>query len=66
MVVLLDSQMASRLLWASRAASYLRIQVTHRGFASGKLIQTYRFPLFLDHFSFIDLLYVFHNDPLER
>ncbi|BFG28429.1 hypothetical protein CerSpe_147030 [Prunus speciosa] len=26
--------MASRLLWASKAASYLRIQVTHRGFAS--------------------------------
>ncbi|KAM1123012.1 hypothetical protein ACFX13_004548 [Malus domestica] len=26
--------MASRLLWASRAASYLRIQTTHRGFAS--------------------------------
>jgi hypothetical protein len=28
--------MASRLLWASRAASYLRISVSHRGFASGK------------------------------
>ncbi|KAG6736104.1 hypothetical protein POTOM_061194 [Populus tomentosa] len=26
--------MASRLLWASRAASYLRISVSHRGFAS--------------------------------
>ncbi|CAK7337007.1 unnamed protein product [Dovyalis caffra] len=26
--------MASRLLWASRAASYLRISVAHRGFAS--------------------------------
>ncbi|KAB2601683.1 glycine cleavage system H protein 2 [Pyrus ussuriensis x Pyrus communis] len=26
--------MASRLMWASRAASYLRIQTTHRGFAS--------------------------------
>ena len=29
------SNMASRLLWASRAASYLRISVFHRGFASG-------------------------------
>ncbi|KAG6753384.1 hypothetical protein POTOM_042412 [Populus tomentosa] len=28
--------MASRLLWASRAASYLRISVSHRGFASGE------------------------------
>ncbi|KAB5532339.1 hypothetical protein DKX38_019009 [Salix brachista] len=28
--------MASRLLWASSAASYLRISVSHRGFASGK------------------------------
>lgn len=27
--------MASRLLWASRAASYLRLSVSHRGFASG-------------------------------
>ncbi|KAK3432360.1 hypothetical protein EUGRSUZ_E04249 [Eucalyptus grandis] len=26
--------MASRLLWASRAASYLRISVAHRGFAT--------------------------------
>ncbi|KAF7842549.1 Glycine cleavage system H protein 2, mitochondrial [Senna tora] len=26
--------MASRLLWASRAASYLRISVSHRGFAT--------------------------------
>ena len=29
------SKMSSRLLWASRAASYLRISVFHRGFASG-------------------------------
>lgn len=27
--------MASKLLWASRAASYLRISVFHRGFATG-------------------------------
>ena len=27
--------MSSRLLWASRAASYLRISAFHRGFASG-------------------------------
>ncbi|KAL3741087.1 glycine cleavage system H protein 2, mitochondrial [Eucalyptus grandis] len=26
--------MASRLLWASRAASYLRVSVAHRGFAT--------------------------------
>ncbi|XP_015883950.1 glycine cleavage system H protein 2, mitochondrial isoform X2 [Ziziphus jujuba] len=26
--------MASRLLWASRVASYLRVSVSHRGFAS--------------------------------
>lgn len=40
----IHSQMASRL--ASRAASYLRIQVTHRGFASGELIKIAAF-LFL-------------------
>jgi len=43
--------MASRLLWASRAASYLRISVSHRGFASGKFhSSTIFFSWFLDLF----------------
>ncbi|MBA0753583.1 hypothetical protein Gogos_021795 [Gossypium gossypioides] len=30
--------MASSMLWASRAASYLRISVFHRGFSTGSEI----------------------------
>nr|DAD43916.1 TPA_asm: hypothetical protein HUJ06_002146 [Nelumbo nucifera] len=42
--------MASRL-WASRAASYLRVSVRHRGFASGKLNSYFAFPFRLPRFA---------------
>ena len=51
--------MASRLLWASRAASYLRISVSHRGFASG---ESHSSTIFFSWF--LDLFLIFFNGVL--